>query len=113
MAARRATTSWSTPWASVPTGPYDPNRLTGVGLGHWAVDWGLGYTFMPALGFEVSLTAGLTYNFVNPQTGYQSGVDGHIDVGTSYSFGNSSMSVLSPYLYKQVSPDTGGGARSR
>ena len=96
---------------SVPTGPYDPNRLTGVGLGHWAVDWGLGYTFMPASGFEFSVTAGLTYNFVNPQTGYQSGMDGHIDFGTSYSFGDSFYAGAVGYLYSQVSPDTGGSAR--
>ncbi len=97
---------------SVPTGAYDPARLTGVGLGHWAVDWGLGYTFMPASGFEFSVTAGLTYNYVNPQTGYQSGMDGHIDVGTSYSFSDSFYVGAVAYLYNQVSPDTGIGARA-
>lgn len=97
---------------SVPTGAYDPNRLTGVGLGHWAVDWGLGYTFMPASGFEFSVTAGLTYNFVNPQTGYQSGMDGHIDFGASYSFSDSFYAGAVGYIYNQVSPDTGIGARA-
>lgn len=96
---------------SVPTGPYDPNRLAGVGIGHWAVDWGLGYTYMPASGFEISVTAGLTYNFVNPQTGYQSGMDGHIDLGTSWSFNDSLYAGAVAYLYNQVSPDTGGSAR--
>ena len=96
---------------SAPTGPYDPNRLAGVGVGHWAVDWGLGYTYMPASGFEVSVTAGLTYNFVNPQTGYQSGMDGHIDIGTSWSFNESLYAGAVAYLYNQVSPDTGTGAR--
>lgn len=96
---------------SVPTGPYDPNRLAGVGVGHWAVDGGLGYTYMPASGFEVSITAGLTYNFMNPQTAYQSGMDGHIDVGTSWSFSDSFYAGAVGYLYNQVSADTGGSAR--
>jgi hypothetical protein len=96
---------------SAPTGPYDPNRLAGVGIGHWAIDGGLGYTYMPASGFEISVTAGLTYNFVNPQTGYQSGTDGHIDIGTSWSFSDSLYVGAVAYLYNQVSADTGGGAQ--
>ena len=96
---------------SAPTGAYDPNRLAGVGVGHWAIDGGLGYTYMPASGFEISVTAGLTYNFINPQTGYQSGMDGHIDVGTSWSFSDSLYVGAVGYLYNQVSPDTGANAR--
>lgn len=97
--------------ASVPTGPYDPNRLAGVGLGHWALDGGLGYTFLSPSGFELSVTAGLTYNFINPQTGYQSGADSHVDLATSYSFGESLYIGAVAYLYNQVSPDVGGSAR--
>lgn len=94
--------------ASAPLGAYDPNRLAGVGLGHWALDAGMGYTYMSAGGFEFSVTAGMTYNFVNPSTRYQSGMDGHIDVGTSYSLSEQVYLGLAGYLYNQVSPDTGG-----
>lgn len=97
--------------ASVPTGAYDANRQAGVGLGHWAVDWGFGYTYLAPSGFEFSATAGLTYNFVNPQTSYQSGMDGHVDFGMSYSFTESLYAGAVAYLYKQVSPDTGGSSR--
>lgn len=96
---------------SAPTGPYDPNRLAGVGLGRWAIDWGLGYTYLAPSGFEFSVTAGLTYNFVNPQTGYQSGMDSHVDFGMSYSFNESLYAGAVAYLYRQLSPDTGGSAR--
>lgn len=96
---------------SVPTGRYDPNRLAGVGLGHGAMDWGLGYTYMPASGFEASVTAGLTYNFANGQTGYQSGIDGHVDFGTSWSFTDSFYAGAVGYIYNQLSPDTGGSVR--
>ena len=96
---------------SAPTGAYDPNRLAGLGLGHWAVDWGLGYTYAAPSGFELSVTAGLTYNFVNPQTSYQSGLDGHVDFGTSYSFNDSLYAGAVAYVYNQLSPDTGGALR--
>lgn len=96
---------------SVPTGPYDPNRLAGVGLGHWAIDWGLGYTYLAPSGFELSVTAGLTCNFVNPQTGYQSGLDGHVDLGMSYSFSETLYAGAVAYIYNQIGPDTGGSAR--
>jgi hypothetical protein len=104
--------------ASVPVGAYDPNRLAGVGLGHWAIDGGMGYTFLPESGFEFSITAGLTYNFANPSTQYQSGVDGHIDLGASYALSDALYVGAVGYLYTQLSPDTGafdrlGGFYSR
>jgi hypothetical protein len=71
----------------------------------------MGYSYMPASGFEFSVTAGLTYNFVNPTTRYQSGMDGHIDVGVSYSLSDSFYVGAAGYLFNQVSPDTGLGAR--
>jgi hypothetical protein len=97
--------------ASVPTGAYDPNRLAGVGLGHWALDGGMGYTFEAKGGFEFSVTAGLTCNFVNPSTGYQSGVDGHVDLGVSYALSERLYVGLAGYIYNQLSPDTGGNVR--
>ena len=103
---------------SVPTGAYDPDRLAGVGLGHWAIDGGMGYTFLAESGFELSVTAGLTYNFASPWTGYQSGVDGHVDLGTSYSLTEALYIGAVGYLYNQLSSDIGaptvlGGFRSR
>lgn len=94
--------------ASVPAGTYDPNRLAGVGLGHWAVDWGGGYTYMPESPFELSVTAGITCNFTNPQTQYRSGMDAHVDVGTSWSFGDAFYVGAVGYFFNQISPDTGG-----
>ena len=97
--------------ASVPTGIYDPARLAGVGIGHWAIHGGLGYTFLASSCFEASLTAGLTYNFVNPQTGYQSGLDGHVDAATSWSFGDALYLDVAGYLYNQLNADSGGNVR--
>jgi hypothetical protein len=97
--------------ASVPLGLYDYTRLATVGIGHWAIDGGLGYTFLSPGGFEFSVTAGLTQNFMNPSTQYQSGTDGHLDFGLSYSLTESFYIGAVGYLYNQVGADSGPGAR--
>jgi len=96
---------------SAPVGAYDPNRLAGVGLGHWAIDGGVGYTWLGASGLEFSATAGVTYNFVNPTTQYQNGADVHLDLGASYSLSESFYVGAVGYLYGQLSGDSGGNAR--
>ena len=49
------------------------------------IDLGGGYTyFSPATGNEFSAVAGFTYNFKNPDTQYQSGIDFHADWGISH-----------------------------
>jgi hypothetical protein len=56
----------------IPVGAYQLTRLSALGLGHWAVDEGLGYTYLnEKAGIEGSLVVGLTYNFINPYTQYQ------------------------------------------
>jgi hypothetical protein len=47
-------------YANVPVGAYDPTSLAGIGLGRWAVDGGLGYTYANDAGLEFSVTAGVT-----------------------------------------------------
>ena len=96
---------------SIPAGAYDPNRIAGLGIGHWSLDGGLGYTYMNASGFEVSVTAGLTHNFMNPSTLYQSGMDAHIDWGASYSLTEELYLGAAGYFYNQVGADSGPGAR--
>src|SRR5664279_3330714 len=64
----------------IPVGNYSSTSLANLGLGHGAIDAGGGYTyFNPATGHEFSAVAGFTYNFKNPTTQYQSGVDFHLD----------------------------------
>jgi hypothetical protein len=48
----------------LPVGLYDRTSLWNVGIGHYALDGGVGYTyFNPATGHEFSAVAGLTDNF--------------------------------------------------
>jgi len=96
---------------NVPIGDYEAGRLANTGLGHWSVDGGGGYTyFNPKNGREFSAVAGFTYNFENPDTDYQSGVDFHLDWGASQFLSEHWHVGLVGYVYQQVTGDSGSGA---
>lgn len=95
----------------IPVGAYDPNRLANLGIGHGAIDGGFGYTYLnPQNGWEASVVTGLTYNFENPDTNYQSGVDWHTDWGVSKFLSKQLLIGAVGYFYTQISPDTGQAA---
>jgi hypothetical protein len=95
----------------IPVGDYDPARLANLGIGHGAADWGGGYTyFNPQTGNEFSGVAGFTYNFKNPDTQYQNGIDFHFDWGASHFFTKQLQLGFVGYYFQQFSDDTGAGA---
>jgi hypothetical protein len=94
----------------IPVGNYSSASLSNLGLGHGAIDAGGGYTyFNPATGHEFSAVAGFTYNFMNPTTNIQSGVDFHLDWGVSQFLSKQFFVGLVGYAYDQVSADSGSG----
>ena len=96
----------------IPVGAYDPSRLSNIGIGHWVVDGGVGYSyFNPQTGHELTAVAGLSYNFINPYTQYQNGLDFHLDWGASQFLTKQFQVGLVGYLYDQVSCDSGSGDR--
>jgi hypothetical protein len=103
----------------IPSGEYNPTQLANIGLGHGAIDTGDGYTyFNPATGNEFSGVAGLTYNFKNPDTQYQSGIDFHFDWGASHFLSKQFFVGVAGYAFQQITDDSGqnpvlGGFRSR
>ncbi len=103
----------------IPVGAYDSNRLANIGIGHGAIDGGGGYTYLdPATGQEFSGVAGFTYNFKNPDTQYQSGIDFHFDWGVSKFLSKHAFVGFVGYAYQQVTDDSGqlpilGAFRSR
>jgi hypothetical protein len=103
----------------IPLGDYDPNRLANLGIGHAAVDFGAGYTYLnPQTGNEFSAVAGATYNFKNNFTQYQSGIDFHVDWGASHFLTKQFQIGVVGYYFQQVTDDFGapsslGGFRSR
>jgi hypothetical protein len=103
----------------IPVGDYNPNRLANTGIGHGAIDLGGGYTYLnPTTGTEFSGVAGFTYNFKNPDTQYQSGIDFHFDWGVSQFLSKQVFVGFVGYAYQQITDDFGqhpvlGAFRSR
>ena len=96
----------------IPVGAYQSTRLSNIGIGHGAIDAGGGYTyFNPQTGHEFSGVLGVTYNFKNTATQYQSGVDLHFDWGASQFLTKQVQVGLVGYVYKDIGCDTGSGDR--
>ena len=95
----------------IPVGDYDSARLSDIGLGHGALDGGVGYTyFNPQTGHEFSAVAGLTYISSIRRRNIRS-VDFHLDWGASQFLTKQFQIGLVGYLYDQVSCDSGSGDR--
>lgn len=95
----------------VPVGSYKVERLVNIGTNHWSADAGAGYTYLNLeTGREFSATAGLTYNFENPDTKYQNGIDAHLDWGFSQFVTEQWHIGLAGYFYHQITGDSGAGA---
>jgi len=93
-------------------GAYDPTRFANIGIGHNVIDAGGAYSyFNPQTGREWSATLGFTYNFENPRTQYQNGIDMHLDVGASQFVTKQLQIGLVGYAYQQLSCDSGVGNR--
>ena len=96
----------------IPVGDYNSSSLSNIGIGHGAIDAGVGYTyFNPQTGHELSAVLGFTYNLTNPATQYQNGVDMHLDWGVSQFLTQQVQVGLVGYLYDQLSCDSGSGDR--
>lgn len=104
--------SWMTyVTGDIPVGDYNPSNLANLGIGHGAIDSGVGYTyFNPQSGHEFSVVSGLTYNLANPSTQYQNGVDWHADWGLSQFLSQQVHVGLVGYFYDQITADSGAPA---
>ena len=92
----------------IPTGDYNPNRLSNLGIGHGAVDAGGAYTFFDAAkGFEFSAVVGFTYNMENDDTNYQNGIDIHLDWSVSQFLNDHWQVGIAGYVYNQITSDSG------
>jgi hypothetical protein len=95
---------------NIPIGQFSASRYANIGIGHWAIDAGGGYTyFNQKSGWEFSGVLGFTYSFINPSTQYQDGVDMHFDWAASYTFNDKISVGLVGYAFKQLTCDGGSG----
>jgi hypothetical protein len=92
----------------IPVGAYDSMRLSNTGIGRGAIDAGGGYTYLnPQTGREFSAVGGFTYNFVNPATNYQNGIDFHLDMAAAQFLSKQVLVGAVGYVYQQLTPDRG------
>ena len=92
----------------IPVGDYSSSNLANIGIGHGAIDGGVGYTYFdPKTGHEFSAVLGLTGNFKNTSTNYTSGIDAHLDWGASQFLTKQLQVGLVGYFYDQLTPDNG------
>jgi hypothetical protein len=95
----------------IPVGSYEVGELANLGVNHWSLDAGGGYTYLDSeKGREFSVVGGLTYNFENDDTDYQNGVDAHVDLALSQFLNEAWHVGIVGYIYYQVSGDSGEGA---
>lgn len=95
----------------VPVGNYQVGHLANLGIHHWSVDIGGGYTYLNTQnGREFSVVAGFTRNFENQGTQYRNGNSLHLDWGASQSLLRHWHIGLAGYFYHQVTGDSGSGA---
>jgi hypothetical protein len=92
----------------IPVGLYSSSNLANIGLGHGAIDGGVGYTYFDEkAGHEFSAVAGLTGNFENHSTNYTSGIDFHLDWAAAQFLSKQVFVGPVGYVYDQITPDSG------
>lgn len=96
---------------NIPVGDYEASRLVNLGLGHWGLDGGFGYTYLnPQTGYEFSFVTGATYNFENKDLQYKNGIDWHFDWGASKFLTKQLHVGVVGYAFQQLTADSGSGA---
>lgn len=92
----------------IPVGSYNPNRLSNVGIGHGAIDAGVGYTYLNTKsGTEASAILGFTKNFQNLAINYTNGLDSHLDVAVAQFLSAKLFVGVTAYYYQQLTADRG------
>jgi hypothetical protein len=90
----------------IPTGSYSTSNPLNLNRGYWSFDTNVALTwFNEQSGTELSATAGLMANTVNPHTDYQTGTEFHLEYVLNQ-FVTKVLSVgLHGYYYDQVTND--------
>jgi hypothetical protein len=94
----------------LPTGYYNANTLTNLGMNYLTFDGNVAFTWLNQQGYEVSFNAGYAVNGENRATNYQSGNEFHFDWTAAYHANERLALGAVGYLYAQTTPDTGSGA---
>ncbi len=97
----------------IPTGAYDKYNLANAGRNYWGFDTTFAMTWLDLKsGLEVSFAPGIMINTVNPATDYLSGNEFHVELAVNKHYFKQHYALgLHAYYYRQISGDSGSGAR--
>jgi hypothetical protein len=96
---------------NVPIGEWEKDNISNIGFNRWALDITPAVTWLdPKLGFEVSVAAGFTFNWENPDTDYKTGTEFHLEWALMQHVSKTFAVGLAGYHYQQVTGDGGAGA---
>lgn len=96
---------------NVPIGPWDNDSITNLSFNHWGLDATGAVTWLdPAKGHEISVAAGFTFNWENPDTDYRTGTEFHVEWALIQHLSKTLSIGLAGYHYQQVTGDSGAGA---
>jgi hypothetical protein len=97
--------------AVTPTGRYSPTFSPSIGLHRPGIDTGLAvtYTHKPSQ-LQFNGAAGVTFNFRNDATDYQTGTEFHFEWAIGYELSKGLIVGVAGYDYRQITGDSGPGA---
>jgi len=94
---------------NIPIGEWDEGALANIGFNRWGLDLNGAITWLdPAIGLDLSAAAGFTFHAENPDTGYQSGNEFHLEFAAVRNFSPQFSAGVVGYYYEQISGDSGG-----
>jgi len=94
---------------NIPIGEWDEGALANIGFNRWGLDLNGAITWLdPAIGLDLSAAAGFTFHAENPDTGYQSGNEFHLEFAAVQNFSPQFSAGVVGYYYEQISGDSGG-----
>jgi hypothetical protein len=97
---------------TIPTGVYDPTSIAFLGLHRPSVDVRGAYTYLSMqTGIEISAAVGITFNYINTATNYQTGDELHFEWDINEHFASGWSIGVGGFVYDQVTGDSGAGAK--
>lgn len=96
----------------IPSGSYVAGQLSNASLNRRALDVFGALTWLdPAIGVDLSMAMGVTFNQANPATDYKTGNEFHLEwAATKYLTKEFTIGLVG-YYYQQLTADSGSGAR--
>ena len=94
----------------LPTGYYNPKKLTSLGMNYTTFDPNVAFTWLSKSGFEFSTNIGYMINTENITSNYLSGNELHVDWTAAMHIKERFAVGAVGYFTTQTTPDTGSGA---